>query len=434
MAKYRDIRLIGEGGNATVHECARDTDERRFAKKRLKPDANEETKRRFRREVRMLAKLDHPNIINVVATHLDEEPLWFVTPLYRMSLDDHLPTVLGDRSGICKIFDAVLDAVEYAHAEGVIHRDLKPGNILLNSDEEIVVSDFGLGRAPDLESTRLTRSGSWFGTPVYMAPEQYAVTKQADARSDIYSLGRVLFELMGGQITAAVQDTSAMDPAIAVIIERCTRHNAAARFQSVAELKNAWRLASGTENAGTDSERLAELSARLAAGDAADHETIAEVFAILFRHADDSDLLHNTLIALPAAVVANYASRALPRARAMFKRFTEHIESQSWPFSYTDKIGDACAGFHRHIADPEIRADLLVCIADLGVGHNRYHVMERAQEILKSNRAPAERIALAHRVRSAHPRVKEWLRENISSAHRDKLLDDALRENDEPAF
>jgi hypothetical protein len=426
MAVYQDIKRIGSGGNAEVSECARDADGLRFAKKRLLASADEDTKDRFRREVRLLAKLDHPNIVSVVATRLDQEPLWFVMPLYQSSLADQFPAIVGNLPRIAKIFGALLDAVEHAHGEGVIHRDLKPGNVLMNGDDDVVVSDFGLGRMIDSQSTRLTQSGDWMGTPLYMAPEQSQGTKAADERSDVFSLGRILYELMSGPLTTAVQDVSSLDPAIALIVERCTKTNPAARFPTVAELKTAWRVAVGVEEAGSDSQRLSELTAKLASGLYSDPQAATEVFDILFRHKDDADLVHNTLMALPAHIVAGFAQRDLNRARGLLRQFTDHIGLQSWPFSYTDKVGDVCAHIFPLVVDPVIRADLLHCLIDLGVGHNRWHVIELARGILKQNRNRAESIALAGRVQEAGIQAKDWLRDNLSPAHRDKLMEQAL--------
>jgi eukaryotic-like serine/threonine-protein kinase len=426
VTAYRDIKKIGVGGNAEVHECERDGDKARFAKKRLLDTADDETKDRFLREVRLLAKLDHPNIVSVVTTRFDKEPLWFVMPLYEASLDDQFPGIAGDMPRIKKIFGSILDAVEYAHAEGVIHRDLKPANVLMNSDDDVVVSDFGLGRFIDSESTRLTQSGNWLGTPLYMAPEQSRGTKVADARSDVFSLGRILYELVTGSLTTAVQDTSSLDPGIALIIERCTKTNPAARFPAVTDLKTAWRTAVGLEEAGSDSERLSALSAKLASDLVPTTTVVKEVFDILSRHADDMDLLHNTVMALQPAAALKFVESEPKRARVVLRRFTDHIEAQSWPFSYTDKIGDVCARLFNHITDAVIRADLLHCLIELGVGHNRFYVTALAQKLLNQARTPAENIALAERIHGASPRNKDWLLENLPMSRRDRMLERAL--------
>lgn len=426
MASYRDIERIGTGGNAHVSTCERDTDRKRFAKKRILPSADSDERDRFRREVRLLAKLDHPNIVTVVATHLDVEPLWFVMPLYKSSLDDQFPAIVGDMTRIVPVFGAILDAVEFAHAEGVIHRDLKPGNVLMNGDDDVVVSDFGLGRFVGSQSTRLTQSGEWMGTLLYIAPEQLRGTKAADERSDIFSLGRILYEIMTGRLTTAVQNTSSIDPAIGLIIDRCTMAKPADRFQSVTELKATWRAAVDVEDTGSDSQRLMQLTAKFGSGVIPHSAEVTEMFNMLSRHAEDNDLLHTTLMTLPVEVVGMFVKNDLNRARGLLRRFSDHISTTGWPFSYTDRIGGVLSRFYAGLADPVIRADLLHCAVELGTAHNRWYVMEIAKRLLNESRSPAENIALAQRIETASDRTKGWLRDNLSPARRDRMLARAL--------
>lgn len=433
MASYKNIRLLGTGGNAEVFLCERDTDSKRFAKKKLLPSADSDTKERFKREVRLISKLDHPNIVSVIGIHLESEPLWFVMPLYKSSLETSVPTITGDVSRIAKVFGAVLDAVEYAHSEGVIHRDLKPGNVLINSDDDLVVSDFGLGRHVDANSTRLTGTGSWMGTILYMAPEQLGDTKSADGRADIFSLGRMLYELMTGPLTSAVQDTTGIDPAIALIIARCTKRRPEDRFQTVSELKVAWRVAVGIEDAGTDSDRLKLLLSNLLTS-SFDDSVVTEILQVLARHSDEKDLLHETLIALPSEALEAFSSHDPEHTKRLIKQFVEHATAQSWPFSHTDRIGDFCDRAYKAVSDPEMKADLLCCAIEVGLDHNRWHVLGIAEALLKLSRSPAETIALAERITKAGPRIKDWIREHLSTSKREALIDKALEQDEDPIF
>lgn len=433
MTSYKNIRLLGTGGNAEVFLCERDTDSKRFAKKKLLATADSDTKERFKREVRLIAKLDHPNIVSVIGTHLETEPLWFVMPLYQSSLEALLPTITGDVQRIAKLFGAVLDAVEYAHSEGVIHRDLKPGNVLLNSDDDLVVSDFGLGRFVDSTSTRLTGTGSWMGTVLYMAPEQLGDTKTADVRADIFSLGRMLYELMTGPLTSAVPDMSGIDPAIALIISRCTKKRPEDRFQTASDLKIAWHVAVGIEDAGTDSERLKALLSNLLVS-SFDDQVVTEIMEILARHSDETDLLHDTLIALPSEALEAFNSHDPEHTNRLVAQFVDHATKQNWPFSYTDKIGDFCERAYKVVTDPETRAELVICAIVVGIDHNRWHVLEIAETLINSSRTPAETIALADRIRRSGPRTKGWIRINLSGSKREPLIDSALGETDDPEF
>ena len=219
---YRTGKWRGTGGYCEVWECTRSTDNNKFAKKELPTNYTPEDHSRFIREVRILSKLDHPNIVKVIDVSLQKRPLFYVMPLYNTCLQEEISQLIGNEDRIYKIFSAALDALEYAHQQGIIHRDLKPGNILINNDHDVVVADFGLGRILDSTSPRKTKTGSSIGTYLYMAPEQFADAKNADIRSDIYSLGRILYELYTGTLSIGVQNTTSLPAGIAYIVNRCT--------------------------------------------------------------------------------------------------------------------------------------------------------------------------------------------------------------------
>ena len=398
----------------------------RFAKKRILQGTDQDTVDRFKREVRLLAKLDHPNIVKVVGMRLEEEPLWFVMPLYANSLEDCLHSITADQLRIQTIFSAILDAIEYAHSEGVIHRDLKPGNVLLNGADDIVVSDFGLGRSVDSDSTRRTGTGDGMGTPLYVAPEQWGDTKRADERADIFSLGRILYELLTGPLTTGFQDTSGIDPALALIVTRCTRKDPDQRFQSVSELKTAWRVAIGEEDAGSDTDRLKSRLTGLLSS-VLDTTAAKDVMEILRRHFDDHDLVHNALIVVPKGVFKIFGELDLEFTRALLTAFVQHVATQSWPFSHTDKIGDACQRAFEAIADPESRIVMLQCAASVGLDYNRWHVQAVAADLVAKISTPAERIALAEAIKRERQWFREWVTEKLPEAKRDAVLKEALR-------
>ena len=124
--------------------------------------------------------------------------------------------------------------------EGVVHRDLKPANILMNSDSDVVVADFGIGLKMGTDATRQTLSGVPLGTRLYMAPEQWSSAHEADERSDVLALGRILDELYRGPLTERGAQVPDLPPGIAFVVERCTEENRERRFGSVAGLKQAY--------------------------------------------------------------------------------------------------------------------------------------------------------------------------------------------------
>jgi eukaryotic-like serine/threonine-protein kinase len=199
--RYALERELGRGGMATVY-LARDLrHDRPVALKVLHPElATTLGPERFLREIRLAARLQHPHILSVYDSGEAAGRLWFTMPYVEgESLRDRLR-----REGQLPVADAVrltrevALALDFAHRHGAVHRDIKPENILL-VDGQALVADFGIARAVGAGDERLTETGLSLGTPAYMSPEQAAADKNVDARTDIYSLGIVLYEMLAGE-------------------------------------------------------------------------------------------------------------------------------------------------------------------------------------------------------------------------------------------
>jgi serine/threonine-protein kinase len=199
---YRLEHELGRGGMATVflaHDLRHD---RSVALKVLHPElAATLGPERFQREIRLAARLQHPHILTVHDSGETAEQLWFTMPYVegeslrdRLSRERQLPVADALRITV----DAAR-ALEYAHEHGVIHRDIKPENLLLTKDGSTLVADFGIARALSASDERLTQTGISVGTPAYMSPEQAAGDRHLDARTDVYSLGTVLYEMLAGE-------------------------------------------------------------------------------------------------------------------------------------------------------------------------------------------------------------------------------------------
>ena len=201
--RYEIEREIGQGAFATVYLARDARHDRRVALKVLNADPGSETgELRFIREIRLLARLQHPNILPLHDSGHVEALLYYLMPYVsgetlriRMSRERQLSI-----DAAVRIACEVADALAYAHGQGIIHRDIKPENILL-SGGHAVVADFGIARAIDVGGIQqLTRTGMGGpGTPAYMSPEQLMGDRELDGRSDIYSLGCVLYEMLVGK-------------------------------------------------------------------------------------------------------------------------------------------------------------------------------------------------------------------------------------------
>jgi serine/threonine-protein kinase len=259
-------RELGRGGMALVY-LARDLKHERFvALKTLRPEiALALGRERFLREIRLAARLQHPNILPVYDSGDAGGTLYYVMPFVegeslrdRLEREPQLP--LEDALQIAR---EVADALSYAHGHDVVHRDIKPENIMLSGGHAIV-ADFGIARAVDAAGgDKLTETGLAIGTPAYMPPEQSAGTGKVDRRSDIYSLACVLYETLAGQppftgpTAQAIMARHSLDAVprlkvvreaipddVEVVIERALEKVPADRFQTAAQFRDALAAAS----------------------------------------------------------------------------------------------------------------------------------------------------------------------------------------------
>lgn len=274
LGKYRVLEPLGRGGMARVYRAYHPQLDRYVAIKVLRSDLvdEEEFLARFKREARAVAALRHPNIVQVFDFDAHGELYYMVMELLEgdtlgARLEDY--RARGERmpwGEMIRILLDVLDALAYAHGEGMIHRDVKPTNILLSRRGQAVLTDFGIAQI--VGGTRYTVSGALMGTLSYMAPEQ-GLEGQCDARTDLYSLGIVFYEMLLGEppfdaetplaiLMKHVNDPLPLprqrDAAIPIALERVVLKTLAKRpgdrYQTAAEMSKA--LCAATLEAGID--------------------------------------------------------------------------------------------------------------------------------------------------------------------------------------
>ncbi len=259
--RYQIERELGQGGMATVYLAQDVKHDRKVALKVLRPElAAVLGAERFVVEIKTTAALQHPHILPLFDSGTADSFLYYVMPYIegetlRSKLDRE--TQLGIEEAV-KIATEVADALDYAHRHGVIHRDIKPENILLH-DGRPMVADFGIALALSAAAGgRMTETGLSLGTPHYMSPEQATAEKEITARSDVYSLGCVLYEMLTGSpphvgssaqqiIMKIVTDTArpvtelrkSVPPNVAAAVAKALEKLPADRFASAAEFADA---------------------------------------------------------------------------------------------------------------------------------------------------------------------------------------------------
>src|SRR5688572_13315035 len=215
-ATYELDREIGRGGMGIVYKARDRRLKRVVAIKVLPPELafRSEIRSRFLREAETAAGLSHPNIVPIYSVDEMEGLVFFVMSYVAgdnlaKRLHDH--GVLGPDE-VRRILREVGDALDFAHERGVVHRDIKPDNILLDAESErSMVTDFGIARAvTEGGDSRLTATGMAIGTPAYMSPEQAAGERTIDGRSDLYSLGVVAYQMLVGEPPFVASSTPAM--------------------------------------------------------------------------------------------------------------------------------------------------------------------------------------------------------------------------------
>jgi WD40 repeat protein/predicted Ser/Thr protein kinase len=207
IGRYRILRLLGEGGMGTVYEAEQDNPRRPVALKVIRAGlVSPALLKRFAHEEQILGRLHHPGIAPIYEAGLaeDGQPFFAMEFIRGVALDEYARLRGLTAPARLDLLARVCDAVQHAHEQGVIHRDLKPGNILVDETGQPKVLDFGVARATGadlLTSTDHTRTGQLLGTLSYMSPEQVAGDPAAlDRRSDVYTLGVILFELLAGRL------------------------------------------------------------------------------------------------------------------------------------------------------------------------------------------------------------------------------------------
>ena len=280
---YQIGELIGTGGFASVYRAVDQRTRRTVAIKLLHPHLarNRIVVTRFLREAALASKLREPHVVRVLASGEEGGTYYQVQEYVQGQTLAHLLRTRGPlpAAEAADYADQVLQALQAAHARGVVHRDIKPQNLSITSDGLLKIMDFGIAKEPGLVA--MTRFGTYLGTPAYMSPEQ-TEGRPVDARSDLYSLGITLFELLAGRPPFRGQDDldtlelqrrapppplpPTVPPVLAATVYRALRKEPRRRFPSAGAMRRALSPVRGRARTGRVQAGSSRLPALLAAG------------------------------------------------------------------------------------------------------------------------------------------------------------------------
>ncbi len=260
--RYEIVGELGKGAMGVVYNAHDPHIDRAVALKvlRKKYASDEYFVKRFVKEAVAIGRLSHPNIVTIYDVGEDEGDIYIAMEFLKgKELVDYARDKELSPEKIAKLGIQMAEALDYAHKKGIVHRDIKPANIILTEDGKVKITDFGIAHIDDTSATLQTQAGEILGTPVYMSPEQ-AMGKELDGRSDLYSLGIILYELAAGKrpfagknmaaifhavVNEAPEPPCKINPrvpqALSSLIMKCLEKDPEKRFQTGKDLASALR-------------------------------------------------------------------------------------------------------------------------------------------------------------------------------------------------
>jgi serine/threonine protein kinase len=398
--------LIGRGGMGSVLRVVRQSDGKPLALKYCHMAGSE--LKRFEREVRLMERVRHSHVVRVVHANVEHSPPYFVMPLAEGSLVGELDRLKEDEGRALAVFGQICAGVQALHASGIIHRDIKPANVLKFAGGRIAVSDFGLAKLDDRDSTILTLTGAFYGTLAYAAPEQYlpAGTREADVRTDICQLGKMLYHMLTGKSPALIEQ-DALPRGLGHIVARATSAHPEDRYQTLGEFLDALRYYGLAKDPARNTREALESLVLQAEDLLRRHEYRAEnlrAILELMLHLDRFG--PRTIIAffdrLPRPILpvlaGEFAVEFLPPLRTYAAALRARISGLS--FAYADTVARRMRSVFVHGRSPELKTTALAITLIAAVELNRFDAMDVFNSLLTSIKDAALAIAVVEMLRA----------------------------------
>jgi len=396
LSRYQHVKLIGEGSFAHVQSYQTKDSGHLVAIKRLKPEhyQNADYVHRFCREVEILQQLaNHPNVINLLDYSLSPELYAYVMPQAATNLQKYIERKNNSLETKYRllIFEKILDAIQYAHQNNILHRDISPNNVLLFDNAgrmDIKVSDFGLGKSIDSYSALTHSSISSYGHFYYVAPEQREKLKSATFKSDIYSLGKLLNFILSGRIPEVIHSSD-----FTPVIRMATEYEPENRYSSIDEFCIEYRRLRDLVTSAALPIKI-ELE-KLVNSRQMDWQRVHR--SLIFEHQENDvyeDYLEPALLLLSnkGALEEYYQvlGRSLGQFVAKFAQKIHDLPSVGWPFSAKDDFGLLFQRIYILAKEPEIKLECLKGLWHCGYVMGQHAVQLQISEVLEGKPLPPE--------------------------------------------
>lgn len=402
--RYRVIGEIDRGGMGCVVLVEDLQTGSQFALKYC-PSEDEEMRRRFSREVRIMSSISHQNVMPVIDHNDRYSPPYFVMPLAARSVTDWVKEN-SDIEYVLEIFMGICAGVQAIHSAGYTHRDIKPQNALVMPDGRVVVTDLGLARFDERDSTALTITTMFLGTTLYCAPEQLMLggSRDADARTDVFQLGKVLYELVSGHQPALI-DEHRLPLGLGHVVVRATQQQPDRRYQSVAQLmdavQNFIRAQDPAAAVSSQFDVLIEQARSLLESGRYEANNCEAILEVLPHLAADSEIYIEQFERVPREllrVMADTMPQLLERPLELYCAAVEDVIG-SYNFAHAEIVAERMGSVFNGASMPALKVLALKATLIAAVKLSRYAAMEAFDRMLTAVGTPDVAVPAAEMLR-----------------------------------